>query len=199
MNPDAAVSWPPRELIDSFMGAENGEFAWLPGEVVHFDNEAAQAAALTFRDVLGRYASGVTVVTTVHGGAPVGMTCQSFTSVSLDPPLVAFLPMKTSRAFAAIQLARRFCVNFLAADQAAVSNAFASRADDKFAGIDWHPTAGGMPLLDGVVGWVDCSIHAVHETGDHYLVIGRIEDLGTGDSTAPLLYHRGAYRTTDDG
>ena len=86
------------------------------------------------------------------------MTCQSFTSVSLDPPLVAFLPMKTSRAFAAIRLSRRFCVNFLAADQTDLSNSFASLAKDKFDGVAWEPTSNGMPLLEGIVGWVDCTV-----------------------------------------
>ncbi|KQV77061.1 flavin reductase [Aeromicrobium sp. Root344] len=163
------------------------------------DGEAAQAAARTYRDVLGQYASGVTVVTTLMGDAPVGMTCQSFTSVSLDPPLVAFLPMKTSRAFAAIRKTRRFCVNFLAAEQAEVSNAFASQADDKFAGVDWAPTDSGMPRLGGIVGWVDCVVQDVHEAGDHYLVIGRVEDLGHGDGEKPLLFHRGRYRTAGEG
>src|SRR5215213_2335332 len=151
MSPDAAVSWPSRELIESYLGGSHEMFAWRPGEVVQIDGEAAQAAARAYRDVLGQYASGVTVVTTVQAGVPVGMTCQSFTSVSLDPPLVAFLPMKTSRAFAAIRKSRRFCVNFLAADQAEVSNTFASLADDKFAGVAWQPTGSGMPRLDGTV------------------------------------------------
>ncbi len=196
MSADAATSWPPSELIDSFLGGHE-EFAWRPGEVVHIDGEEAQAAALKFRDVLGRYASGVTVVTTMLGETPVGMTCQSFTSVSLDPPLVAFLPMKTSRAFAAIRQSRRFCVNFLAANQTELSNGFASRAEDKFAGVDWEPTALGSPRLTGTVGWVDCVVHAVHEAGDHYLVIGRVDDLGQGDATQPLLFHEGRYRTAE--
>lgn len=195
MSQDAAASWPSRELIDSFLGGSREEFAWRPGEVVHIDGEAAQAAARRYRDVLGQYASGVTVVTTMRGGTPEGMTCQSFTSVSLEPPLVAFLPMKTSRAFAAIRQSRRFCVNFLAAGQAEVSNRFASLAEDKFDGIVWQVTSSGMPLLDGTVGWVDCSVHAVHEAGDHYLVIGKVEDLGSGDAADPLLFHQGRYRT----
>ena len=181
MSPDAATSWPPQELIASFLGGEHAEFAWRPGEVVQIDGEEAQAAALKFRDVLGRYASGVTVVTTMLGDTPIGMTCQSFTSVSLDPPLVAFLPMKTSRAFAAIRQSRRFCVNFLAADQTELSNGFASRAEDKFVGVEWEPTTLGSPRLAGTVGWVDCVVHDVHEAGDHYLVIGRVEDLGQGE------------------
>ena len=197
MNPDAAKSWPPRELIDSYLGGHHEMFAWRPGEVVQIDGEAAQAAARKFRDVLGQYASGVTVVTSMQGDAPVGMTCQSFTSVSLDPPLVAFLPMKTSRAFAAIRLSRRFCVNFLAADQSDLSNSFASLAEDKFEDVDWKPTSNGMPLLAGTVGWVDCSVHAVHEAGDHYLVIGKVDELGEGDATDPLLFHQGRYRTAN--
>jgi 3-hydroxy-9,10-secoandrosta-1,3,5(10)-triene-9,17-dione monooxygenase reductase component len=197
VSPDAAKSWPSRELIDSYLGGHDEIFAWRPGEVVHIDGEAAQAAARVYRDVLGQYASGVTVVTTMLGGTPVGMTCQSFTSVSLDPPLVAFLPMKTSRAFAAIRQSRRFCVNFLAADQTEVSNGFASLADDKFAGIEWQQTKSGSPLIDGTVGWVDCTVQDVYEAGDHYLVIGKVEDLGQGDGTNPLLFHQGRYRTTE--
>ncbi len=196
MNPDAAASWPPRELIDSFLGGTDEMFAWRPGEVVHIDGEAAQAAARKYRDVLGQYASGVTVVTTLLRGTPVGMTCQSFTSVSLDPPLVAFLPMKNSRAFAAIRQSRRFCVNFLSAEQTEVSNGFASQAEDKFDGVAWQTTDRGMPRLEGTVGWVDCSVQDVHEAGDHYLVIGRVEDLGQGDAADPLLFHQGSYRTT---
>ena len=197
MRPDAAASWPSRELIESYLGGTHEMFAWRPGEIVEIDGDAAQAAARAYRDVLGQYASGVTVVTTVLDDVPVGMTCQSFTSVSLDPPLVAFLPMKTSRAFAAIRKSRRFCVNFLAAEQADVSNTFASLAEDKFADITWQPTSNGMPLIDGTVGWVDCTVQDVHEAGDHYLVIGRVEDLGQGDADKPLLFHRGRYRTAD--
>ncbi len=192
---DAATSWPSRELIDSYLGGHHELFSWRPGEVVEIDGEAAQAAARIYREVLGQYASGVTVVTTMSGDQPVGMTCQSFTSVSLDPPLVAFLPQKTSRAFAAIRQSRQFCVNFLAADQTEISGAFASQADDKFAGIEWEPTASGSPRLAGTVGWVDCVVQDVHEAGDHYLVIGKVENLGNGEATQPLLFHQGRYRT----
>jgi 3-hydroxy-9,10-secoandrosta-1,3,5(10)-triene-9,17-dione monooxygenase reductase component len=198
MSPDAATAWPSRELIDSYLGGTHEMFAWRPGEIVEIDGDAAQAAARAYRDVLGQYGSGVTVVTTALGDTPVGMTCQSFTSVSLDPPLVAFLPMKTSRAFAAIRKSRRFCVNFLSAEQTEVSNTFASLADDKFADVDWQPTSNGMPRLEGTVGWVDCVVQDVHEAGDHYLVIGRVEDLGHGDADKPLLFHRGRYRTATD-
>lgn len=180
---------------DSFGTFPHG-FEWRPGETIEVDDEEAQDHARLFRDVLGRYASGVTVVTTMTDGEPAAMTCQSFTSVSLEPPLVAFLPTRQSRAFAAIQRAGTFCVNFLAAGQDDLSEGFASRGDDKFAGVDWTPSAvTGSPLLAGTVGHVDCTVQAIHEAGDHFLVLGRVVDLAVGDAEEPLLYYRGAYRT----
>lgn len=173
------------------------DFEWRPGETLEVDGEAARTEAGWFREVLGRYASGVTVVTTTAGGTPVGMTCQSFTSVSLDPPLVAFLPTRQSRAFAAIRRSGTFCVNFLAAGQAAVSDRMAGASDDKFAGLAWRPAPGtGSPVLDGVVGWVDCTVEEIHEAGDHVIVVGRVVDLVDGDEERPLVYHRGRYTTT---
>ena len=179
------------------------DFEFRPGEdiAVHDDPEAV-AAARRFRDVLGRFASGVTVVTAISGGEPVGLTCQSFSSVSLDPPLVLFVPAKTSRAWPLIQRSGRFCVNFLAADQAELSNQMASRGVDKFADVKWTPAPQtGSPMLEGALAHVDCPIHAVHEAGDHYVVIGRVLDLVTDDDgdddVAPLLFFRGQYRTTD--
>jgi 3-hydroxy-9,10-secoandrosta-1,3,5(10)-triene-9,17-dione monooxygenase reductase component len=128
------------------------------------------------------------------------MTCQSFSSVSLDPPLVMFIPAKTSRAWPVMQRAGHFCVNFLAADQAEISNVMASKGADKFAGIDWSPSKTGAPLFDGVVGYVDCTVHSVHEAGDHYVVIGRVQDMDLteppdGVAVDPLLYFEGSYRT----
>ena len=196
MKADARETWPSPELIESWLGDALHDFAWRPGEEleVHDDAESL-AAARRFRDVLGRFASGVTVVTSVSGGEPVGLTCQSFSSVSLDPPLVMFIPARTSRAWPAIQRSGRFCVNFLAADQAAVSNQMASRGSDKYAGIDWTPApATGSPVLPGTVGFVDCTIHAVHEAGDHYIVVGRVQHLEIGEAEEPLLFYRGQYR-----
>jgi 3-hydroxy-9,10-secoandrosta-1,3,5(10)-triene-9,17-dione monooxygenase reductase component len=200
MSPDARDTWPSPELISSWLGDVDFDFEWRPGEAsaVHADDPRALAAARRFRDVLGSFASGVTVVTTVSNGEPVGMTCQSFSSVSLDPPLVLFIPAKTSRAWPLIQRSGRFCVNFLAADQAELSNTMASRGTDKFAGVAWRPSeATGSPLLDDALGYVDCGIHAVHEAGDHYVVIGRVLDLALGDAEKPLLFFRGQYRTMD--
>jgi 3-hydroxy-9,10-secoandrosta-1,3,5(10)-triene-9,17-dione monooxygenase reductase component len=202
MSPDARETWPSPELISSWLGDVDVDFEFRPGEdvVVHDDPEAVNAAR-RFRDVLGRFASGVTVVTSVSNGEPVGLTCQSFSSVSLDPPLVLFIPAKTSRAWPLIQRSGRFCVNFLAADQAELSNTMASRGVDKFAEVKWTPSPqGGIPMLDGALAHLDCSIHAVHEAGDHYVVIGRVLELVTddgADDAEPLLFYRGQYRTTD--
>lgn len=150
-----------------------------------------------FRDVLGRFASGVTVVTAVLEGRPVGLTCQSFASVSLDPPLVLFAPARTSRAWPLIREAAAFCVNLLAADQVAISNAMASRGADKFADLSWTPSrVTGSPVLPGTLGHVDCTLHAVHEAGDHDVVIGRVESLTANGPADPLLFYRGRYRTT---
>lgn len=197
MNPDARAEWPPRELIDSFLGTFDFEFR--PGESADIaDTAEAQAAARRFRDVLGRYCSGVTVVTSMAGGEPVGMTCQSFSSVSLDPPLVMFIPAKTSRAWPAIQRSGHFCVNFLSADQVELSNVMASKGADKFNGVPWERSKTGSPLIEGVIGYVDCTIHDVHEAGDHFVVIGRVQEmeLRGPDHAAPLLYFEGQYRTT---
>ncbi len=173
------------------------DFEWRPGETLEVDGEAARTQARWFREVLGRYASGVTVVTTTADAEPIGMTCQSFTSVSLDPPLVAFLPTRESRAFAAIRRSGTFCVNLLAVGQAVVSDRMAGPSDDKFAGLAWSPSPGtGSPVLEGIVGHVDCTVETIHEAGDHVIVIGRVVDLAAGDDAQPLVYHRGRYTTT---
>ncbi|CAB4705941.1 unannotated protein [freshwater metagenome] len=200
MRSDARETWPSPELIDSWLGDSAFDFQLRPGEDIQVssDDPAAVAAARQFRDVLGRFASGVTVVTSVSGGEPVGMTCQSFSSVSLDPPLVLFIPAKTSRAWPAIQRSGRFCVNFLASEQAELSNRMASRGVDKFAGVDWAPAEStGSPVLAGALAHVDCTIHAVHEAGDHYVVIGRVLAMESTDADDPLLFFQGKYRSSD--
>ena len=150
-----------------------------------------------FRTALGSFATGVTVVTTMGAGHGYGMTVNAFSSVSLDPPLVLFCPAKTSRAWPLIQRAGFFCVNLLSHDQLELSNGFATKGTDKFAGVTWRPSETGAPLLEGVLGWVDCTVYAVHEAGDHYLVVGRVMDLGVEDAPHPLLFYKGQYARTD--
>lgn len=165
-----------------------------PGESIHVDSAQAAVAARRFRDVLGRFATGVTVVTGISDGTPVGLTCQGFMSASLDPPLVVFAPARGSRAWPLIERSGSYCVNLLAADQVDLSNRMASRDTDKFAGLGWSPSPRtGSPLLPGTVGYVDCHIEAVHEAGDHWLVVGRVVDLATSDAADALTYYRGRY------
>lgn len=145
-----------------------------------------------FREVLGHFASGVTVVTAIEDGAPVGFTCQAFTSLSLDPPLVALAPAKDSTSWPRIARAGGFCVNILAEGQEALCRDFAVSGGDKFRGIGWRPGAGGAPILEGSLAWVECEFVQAHDAGDHELVIGRVQDLGVGRGR-PLVYYRGGF------
>ncbi|MFI6949584.1 flavin reductase family protein [Streptomyces sp. NPDC050422] len=152
-----------------------------------------------FRRVLGHFASGVTVVT-AHDpddpAGPAGFACQSFASLSLDPPLVTFMVARTSTTWPRIARAGAFCVNILGADQGALCRGFAVSGADKFAGVAYSPApTTGSPLLRDVPAWVDCRIQAVHTGGDHLIVVGRVEALGAaeGDGPGPLLFHRGVF------
>ncbi|HEX2073866.1 MAG TPA: flavin reductase family protein [Geodermatophilus sp.] len=146
------------------------------------------------REVLGHFASGVTVVTALTDDAgPLGFTCQSFSSLSLDPPLVVFAPARTSRTWPRLRAIGRFCVNVLAEDQTALSATFAHPVPDRFADVHWRPSRHGSPVLDDVVAWIDCALWAEYDGGDHTLVVARVLDLGADPDRRPLLYHRGAY------
>jgi flavin reductase (DIM6/NTAB) family NADH-FMN oxidoreductase RutF len=146
-----------------------------------------------FRQVLGHFTTGVTVVTAAPDDGPVGLAVGSFASVSLDPPLVGFFPDKASSSWPKIEATGRFCVNILGGEQEDVCRRFASKGDDKFAGLGWKPAGSGAPLLDGVLAWIDCDIESVTDAGDHYFVLGRVRDLGVGHDGAPLLFFRGGY------
>ncbi|MCP9208675.1 flavin reductase family protein [Streptomyces sp. NEAU-Y11] len=153
-----------------------------------------------FRRVLGHFASGVTVITTTDEDGPTGFACQSFTSLSLVPPLIAFMVARTSTTWPRIARAGVFCVNVLGADQGELCRGFAvssSVRPDKFAGVAHEPSpATGSPRLTGVPAWIDCTVHTVHTGGDHLVVVGRVGALGTDDTaarTGPLLFHRGGF------
>ena len=147
------------------------------------------------RDVLGHFATGVVVVTArADGGSLQGFTCQSFASLSLDPPLVSFAPSRASTTWPRIRGVGAFCVNVLAADHRELSVGFArSGALDKFAGVDWCPAPSGAPVLEGVSAWIDCTLWAEYDGGDHTIVVGRVHDLGADPSRLPLLFYRGGY------
>jgi 3-hydroxy-9,10-secoandrosta-1,3,5(10)-triene-9,17-dione monooxygenase reductase component len=155
--------------------------------VTSFDNA-------TFRRVLGHYPTGVCVVTAIEEGeTPAGMVVGSFTSVSLDPPLVAFFPDRKSTSWPRIERVGKFCVNVLSSDQQALCRQFASSGGDKFAGVSHRVSANGSPILDGVVAWIDCTLDAVHEAGDHYIVLGRVVALEVDRPESPLLFFQGSY------
>lgn len=149
----------------------------------------------TYRQVLGHFPTGVTVITAVDDGEPVGLAVGSFSSVSLDPPLVAFFPGVSSSSWPKIESSGSFCVNVLAADQEDVCRRFASKDDDKFAGLGWSPAGSGSPRLDGALAWIDCDIESVTDAGDHFYVLGRVLDLGSDDGPdgGPLVFFRGGY------
>lgn len=149
---------------------------------------------MDYRRTLGSFPTGVVIITGDGIEGPVGLAIGSFTSVSLDPPLVGFLPDKGSSSWPKIHDSGAFCVNVLAADQLDVCRAFASKGGDKYASLTWRTAATGSPVLDGVVAWIDCRIERVDEAGDHWFVLGRIEDMAVErDDAGPLLFFRGAY------
>ena len=146
-----------------------------------------------FRQVLGHFTTGVTVITGATDDGPVGLAVGSFASVSLDPPLVAFFADKGSSSWPKIAPSGSFCVNILGEHQEDVCRRFASKEPDKFAGLGWSPAASGSPLLDGVIAWIDCDIHEVIEAGDHLCVLGAVRELDVAHDGPPLLFFRGGY------
>lgn len=163
------------------------------------DEDLAATAAPTFeaaqlREVMGHFCTGVTIITAVDGGDPVGFTAQSFQSLSLDPPLVLFAPQRTSSTLPRLQRAGSFCVNILGDDQEALCRAFASSGADKYQGVGWKPGAAtGAPVLDGAIAWIEATIEHELDGGDHVIVIGRVVDLGVGEERRPLLFYRGGF------
>jgi flavin reductase (DIM6/NTAB) family NADH-FMN oxidoreductase RutF len=145
------------------------------------------------RDVLGHFLSGVTVITAIFEGKPVGFTCQSFSSLSLDPPMVSFAPSRGSTSWPRVRQATSFCVNVLAEDQRELSNAFARSGTDKFAGQSWHPSSYGSPVFEGVAAFIDAELWAEYDGGDHTIVAATVLDLGADSSRPPLAFHRGNY------
>ena len=147
-----------------------------------------------FRDTLGQFASGVVVATGCLHGEPAGFAAQSFTSLSLEPPLVALCPARSSRSWPRLRDSGHFCVNVLAEDQGEVSERFARSGTDKFANLEWRPGTTGSPILAGALAFIDCELVAEHDGGDHTIAVGRVRDLGVLDAeAAPLVFFRGAY------
>ena len=141
-----------------------------------------------FREVFGNFCTGVAVIT---ASGPVGFSCQALTVVSTDPPLMLFCPTKTLGCWPPIARSGRFGVHVLAAEQGRLARLFGTPGADKFGSVDWAPSPSGTPVLAGVLSWAECEVQAVHDGGDHHIVVGRVVELGDSRSGEPLLYHRG--------
>ena len=149
--------------------------------------------AAKFRQVLGHFPTGVTVITGIADDRPVGMAIGSFASLSLEPPQVLFCAGNHSSTWPRLRASGRFCVNVLAEDQEDVCRVFAGRSDDKFAGIGWRRSGLGLPILDGVLAYIDCELTNVVPSGDHEIAIGTVHDLDVVHEGGPLLFFRGGY------
>ena len=146
-----------------------------------------------FREVLGHFATGVTIVTAMEEGEPVGFSCQSFSALSMEPPMVILAPARSSTSWPRIAQAGAFAVNILADQQEAVCRAFAVSGGDKFDGVRWTPGAvTGSPLIDGALASVECTLGEIHDGGDHEIVTGHVvgTEIGTG---SPLLFYRSGF------
>jgi flavin reductase (DIM6/NTAB) family NADH-FMN oxidoreductase RutF len=155
---------------------------------------AATASALpaldarAFRDALGRFATGVAFVTAAPDGEPAGLIVNSLTSVSLEPPLVAFAPSRSSLTWSRMRRAGRFGVNVLGRQHARFAKRAAPAGADRFAGLDWQPGPRGTPLLSDALTSLECEIVAEHPAGDHWIVVGRVEEVRISASNDPLLF-----------
>jgi 3-hydroxy-9,10-secoandrosta-1,3,5(10)-triene-9,17-dione monooxygenase reductase component len=155
--------------------------------------------AARFRQVLGHFCTGVTVITGAENGRPAGFACQAFAALSLDPPLVLFCPSRSSATWPAIARAGHFCVNVLAAGQQDIARRFGTSGADKFAQLAYSLSPSGAPILAGALTWAECAVTAVHEAGDHYVVVGSVTELGPLAPDLPLLFYRGRYAAIDQG
>lgn len=148
----------------------------------------------TFRQVLGSYPTGVCAITAPGAdGFPLGMVVGTFTSVSLDPPLVGFLPDRNSSTWPRIEQAGHFCVNVLASDQQQVCRQLAAKGADKFSGLEYALSVHGLPVIAGSLARIECSIYSVTDAGDHLFVLGNVLSLETTRDDNPMLFYRGQY------
>jgi 3-hydroxy-9,10-secoandrosta-1,3,5(10)-triene-9,17-dione monooxygenase reductase component len=150
--------------------------------------------ASTMRTVLGHFATGVAVVTAMgDDGKPAGMAANSFTSVSLDPPLVLFCAAKSSTTWPSIQAAGKWAANILGEDDEEVCRVFAQKDIDRFQHMTFRPGVSGAPILDRALAFVDCATDVEHDAGDHVIVVGRVLELGYRSTGKPLVFYRGGY------
>ncbi len=156
---------------------------------------AGQLDTWDFRQAVGAFTTGVTVVTTCDdSGTRYGLTANSFASVSLEPPLVLFCVDHRAPSLTGLTRSQHFAINVLASDQEYIARRFARRAEDKFAGLDWRVGIFGAPLLDGCIAHIECTFEHVHPSGDHDIVIGRVHRVRVYEGE-PLIFHRSRFGT----
>lgn len=153
------------------------------------------ANARVFRDALGRFATGVTVVTIAGPDGPMGFTANSFASLSLDPALVLWSPAKASQRYPFFAAARHYSIHVLGQDQADLPARF-SKGGPGFEGLDWHPNAEGVPVLTGSLARFDCTQHATHDGGDHLIIVGQVLRLALEEGE-PLVFAKGRFGRFD--
>jgi flavin reductase (DIM6/NTAB) family NADH-FMN oxidoreductase RutF len=149
-----------------------------------------------FRAALGMFATGVTIVTVRSAdGGLVGLTANSFNSVSLDPPLVLWSLAQRAGSMPVFTRGSHYAINILAADQKELAQRFAMRDIDRFAGVAWREGAGGAPVLDGAVASFECANRSRYEEGDHVIFVGEVERCTSRPGAQPLIFHGGRYFT----
>lgn len=150
-----------------------------------------------FRNVLGHFATGVAVVTAIDRGTPVGLTIQSFCSLSLDPPLILLCPALSSTSWPRVERVGTLCVNLLAEGQEDLARQFARSGADKYAGVRWMPSADtGSPMLEGALAWIDCQVLRGHPAGDHLIVVCLVLDLAARTDLHPLIFYKSGFRAS---
>ncbi|WP_372476856.1 flavin reductase family protein [Gordonia liuliyuniae] len=159
---------------------------------------ATQISSDLLREVMGHFATGIAVITAYEGRDPVGLTCQTVVSVSLEPPLVAFCPAKTSTSWPRLRRGGNVCINVLADKQGDLCRQFARSGVDKFAGVDHRPARNGAPLIDSALAHVEATVQSEHDAGDHTIVVCRVTGLSANATGGPLLFYRGAFENLHD-
>jgi flavin reductase (DIM6/NTAB) family NADH-FMN oxidoreductase RutF len=162
-------------------------------------NAAPAPNPRTFRDALGRFATGVAFVTAAPDGQPAGLIVNSLTSVSLEPPLIAFCPARSSLTWTRMRRTGRFAVSVLGRQHERFARRAAPAGADRFAGLEWERGRGGAPLLADALAWFQCEIVAEHPTGDHWVVVGRVDDLHISPIDEPLVFFAGAFGALRQG
>ncbi len=152
--------------------------------------------AFQFRAALGMFATGVTIITArAADGSLVGLTANSFNSVSLSPPLVLWSLARQAGSLPVFSRGSHYAINILAAEQKELAQRFATRDIDRFAGLAFRDGAGGAPVLDGVAAWFECANRSQYEEGDHVIFVGEVETCGRREGAQPLIFHGGRYYT----